>query len=386
MVYLDNGATTRPDPEVLAVMNDVLQNIYGNPSSLHGLGAKAERLLEKARQAVASTLGVNGREVIFTSGGTEANNTAIKGVALQHQGRGRHLVTTEVEHASVYQVFEQLREMGWRVTVIPVDRQGRVCPEKVEDAVTEETVLVSIMHVNNEVGTIQPIAEIGRRLSKYPKLFFHVDAIQSLGKVPLLPREWGVDLLTLSAHKFHGPKGVGCLYIKKGLALSPLIVGGGQEEGLRSGTQNMPGIAGLAKAALLAQQRHKELAARLFRWKTWLIQKVTTTLDDVVVCGDPSAQGGAPHIISLAFPGLKSEVIVHALEEEGVFVSSKSACSSKKEQPSRVLSAMGLDEETALGAIRISMGWETTEQEIEQCYQALVRVIPNLQRIMKVRR
>lgn len=386
MVYLDNGATTRPDPEVLAVMNDVLQNIYGNPSSLHGLGAKAERLLEKARQAVASTLGVNGREVIFTSGGTEANNTAIKGVALQHQGRGRHLVTTEVEHASVYQVFEQLREMGWRVTVIPVDRQGRVCPEKVEDAVTEETVLVSIMHVNNEVGTIQPIAEIGRRLAKYPKLFFHVDAIQSLGKVPLLPREWGVDLLTLSAHKFHGPKGVGCLYIKKGLALSPLIVGGGQEEGLRSGTQNMPGIAGLAKAALLAQQRHKELAARLFRWKTWLIQKVTTTLDDVVVCGDPSAQGGAPHIISLAFPGLKSEVIVHALEEEGVFVSSKSACSSKKEQPSRVLSAMGLDEETALGAIRISMGWETTEQEIEQCYQALVRVIPNLQRIMKVRR
>lgn len=386
MVYLDNGATTRPDPEVLAVMYDVLQNIYGNPSSLHGLGAKAERLLEKARQAVASTLGVNGREVIFTSGGTEANNTAIKGVALQHQGRGRHLVTTEVEHASVYQVFEQLREMGWRVTVIPVDRQGRVCPEKVEDAVTEETVLVSIMHVNNEVGTIQPIAEIGRRLAKYPKLFFHVDAIQSLGKVPLLPREWGVDLLTLSAHKFHGPKGVGCLYIKKGLALSPLIVGGGQEEGLRSGTQNMPGIAGLAKAALLAQQRHKELAARLFRWKTWLIQKVTTTLDDVVVCGDPSAQGGAPHITSLAFPGLKSEVIVHALEEEGVFVSSKSACSSKKEQPSRVLSAMGLDEETALGAIRISMGWETTEQEIEQCYQALVRVIPNLQRIMKVRR
>ena len=294
MVYLDNGATTRPDPEVLAVMNDVLQNIYGNPSSLHGLGAMAERLLEKARQAVASTLGVNGREVIFTSGGTEANNTAIKGVALQHQGRGRHLVTTEVEHASVYQVFEQLREMGWRVTVIPVDRQGRVCPEKVEDAVTEETVLVSIMHVNNEVGTIQPIAEIGRRLAKYPKLFFHVDAIQSLGKVPLLPREWGVDLLTLSAHKFHGPKGVGCLYIKRGLALSPLIVGGGQEEGLRSGTQNMPGIAGLAKAALLAQQRHKELAARLFRWKTWLIQKVTTTLDDVVVCGDPSAQGGAP--------------------------------------------------------------------------------------------
>lgn len=385
MVYLDNSATTKPDPEVISVINEVMQHIYGNPSSLHGLGAKAERLLERARGHVAQVLGVNEGEIFFTSGGTEANNIAIKGVAWQYEGRGRHIITTEVEHASVYQVCEQLGDRGWQITVLPVDRLGRVSPEEIEAAITDKTVLVSIMHVNNEVGTIQPIAEIGKRLAKYKKVLFHVDAVQSLGRVSLFPREWGVDLLSLSGHKFHGPKGVGCLYIKQGITLSPLIAGGGQEGGLRSGTQNVPGIAGLAKAVLLAKQRQPELIARLSQWKAWLIEQVTRSLKGVVVGGDISPTGGAPHIISLAFPGLKAEVVVHALEQEGIYISSKSACSSKREQPSRILSAMGYDEQTALGAIRISMGWETTEEDVRKCAQALIKVVPNLQQIMKVR-
>jgi cysteine desulfurase len=384
MVYLDNSATTRTDPEVIRVMADVMEKVYGNPSSLHGIGDKAHRLIGEAREAVARTLGVQPREIVFTSGGTESNNLAIKGVAEQFRNRGRHLITTEVEHPSVYQAFRQLEERGWRVTYLPVDRLGRVSEEDVEKALTEDTVLVSVMHVNNEVGTIQPVEAIGRVLRSRPKVIFHVDAVQAFGKLELDPVRWGVDLLSISGHKFHGPKGVGALYIREGLRLSPLLAGGEQEGGLRSGTENVPGIAGLAKAAILAQQR-RETARQWQRWKEELIQAVTSRLEGVVVNGDTTTEGGAPHILSLSFPGLKSEVIVHALEQEKVFVSSKSACSSKKETPSRVLTAMGLDDRTAIGSIRISMGYDTVESDIRQCAQALIRVIPELQRVMKGR-
>lgn len=384
MVYLDNSATTRTDPEVIRVMADVMEKVYGNPSSLHGIGDKAHRLIGEAREAVARTLGVQPREIVFTSGGTESNNLAIKGVAERFRNRGRHLITTEVEHPSVYQAFRQLEERGWRVTYLPVDRLGRVSEEDVEKALTEDTVLVSVMHVNNEVGTIQPVEAIGRVLRSRPKVIFHVDAVQAFGKVELDPVRWGVDLLSISGHKFHGPKGVGALYIREGLRLSPLLAGGEQEGGLRSGTENVPGIAGLAKAAILAQQR-RETARQWQRWKEELIQAVTSRLEGVVVNGDTTTEGGAPHILSLSFPGLKSEVIVHALEQEKVFVSSKSACSSKKETPSRVLTAMGLDDRTAIGSIRISMGYDTVESDIRQCAQALIRVIPELQRVMKGR-
>lgn len=384
MVYLDNSATTRTDPEVIRVMADVMEKVYGNPSSLHGIGDKAHRLIGEAREAVARTLGVQPREIVFTSGGTESNNLAIKGVAERFRNRGRHLITTEVEHPSVYQAFRQLEERGWRVTYLPVDRLGRVSEEDVEKALTEDTVLVSVMHVNNEVGTIQPVEAIGRVLRSKPKVIFHVDAVQAFGKLELDPVRWGVDLLSISGHKFHGPKGVGALYIREGLRLTPLLAGGGQEGGLRSGTENVPGIAGLAKAAILAQQR-RETVRQWQRWKEELIQAVTSRLEGVVVNGDTTTEGGAPHILSLSFPGLKSEVIVHALEQEKVFVSSKSACSSKKETPSRVLTAMGLDDRTAIGSIRISMGYDTVESDIRQCAQALIRVIPELQRVMKGR-
>lgn len=383
MVYLDNSATTQPDPEVIRVMSDVMRDIYGNPSSLHGLGGKAERLLKQARETVARILGVSPQSLVFTSGGTEANNTAIKGVAYQHRGRGRHLITTQVEHAAVYEVCRQLEKWGWEATYLPVDQQGRVRPEDVAAALREDTVLVSVMHVNNEMGTVQPIPEIGRLLQDYPKVLFHVDAVQSIGKLEVQPREWGVDLMSFSGHKFHGPKGVGCLYVREGVTLSPLLVGGGQEGGFRSGTQNMPGIVGFTKAAVLAEQRRAEAVPRMYRWKQEMIEAVTDRLQDVRINGDTSEKGGAPHILSLSFPGLKSEVIVHALEEKGVAVSSKSACSSKGEEPSRVLKAMGLDDETAVGSIRISTGADNRDEDIQRGIEALTAVIPRLQHVMK---
>ncbi|PTM59360.1 cysteine desulfurase family protein [Desmospora activa] len=384
MIYLDNSATTRINPEVVRVMTDVMQNIYGNPASLHGLGGKAERLVTQARRALADTLRVSPSSLVFTSGGTESNNLAVKGAAYQFRQRGRHIVTTAVEHASVYEVMGQLKQEGWKVTVLPVDSLGRVDPQAVEEAVTEDTVLVSVMHVNNETGTIQPVQAIGERLRRYPKVLFHVDAVQAFGKVPLQPQQWGVDLMTFSAHKFHGPKGAGALYIREGVRLTPLLVGGGQEEGFRSGTLNVPGIVGLSKAAVLAEQQRLEATNRWADWKESMLEQVSETLTGMRVNGDVSRTGSAPHILSLSFPGLKSEVIVHALEEEGVIVSSKSACSSKGEKPSRILKAMGLSDEEAIGAIRISMGMDTEANDIDRVAEALKRVIPRLQQLMKV--
>jgi cysteine desulfurase len=385
LIYLDNSATTKTHPEVIQVMTDVMQHIYGNPSSLHGFGVKAERLIEQARKVLAKQLDCLPSEICFTSGGTEANNMAIKGVAFQFKERGKHLITTQVEHPSVYDVMKQLENNGWHVTYLPVDAQGRVHPDDIESAITDETVLVSVMHVNNEMGTIQPIAEIGQRLAKYPKVLFHVDAVQSFTKIPLKPHQAKVDLLSISAHKFHGPKGIGVCFIRKNVPLTPLLVGGGQESGLRSGTQHVPGIAGMAKAVVMAEPKQKDFLTRAQAWKDRFLIRIKNELQHVRVNGDTSLAGGAPYIISLSFPGIKSEVLVHALEQEGCFVSSKSACSSKLETPSRVLKAMGLSDQEALGSIRISMGFETTEEEIEQCAEILIRIIPQLQKIMKVR-
>ncbi|AUS09415.1 cysteine desulfurase NifS [Laceyella sacchari] len=386
MIYLDNSATTQTDADVIKVMADVMANVYGNPSSLHGLGVKAERLMEQARKIIAQELAASPQEIIFTSGGTEANNMAIKGVAEAYQHRGKHIITTELEHPSVYDTCKQLEQRGWRISMLPVDHLGRVSPELVEQSITEDTVLVSVMHVNNEIGTVQPISEIGKRLRRYPKVLFHVDAVQSFAKFPIYPEQWGIDLLSVSGHKFHGPKGIGCLYKRKNLQLTPLLAGGGQEQALRSGTQNLPGIVGLAKATALAGKQRDAFMERCRAWKEWLIQRITAEIKGVRVNGDVTGNGGAPYILSLSFPGLKSEVIVHALEQEGVVVSSKSACSSKKEVPSRVLKAIGLEDEAAVGSIRISMGLMTTEEEVRHAADALLKVIPSLQQVIKVRK
>ncbi|WP_241154296.1 cysteine desulfurase family protein [Staphylospora marina] len=384
MIYLDNSATTRTHPEVVSVMADVMHNVFGNPSSLHGIGAKSQRLLEQARKRIAGTLSCSPGEIFFTSGGTEANNLAILGTAERWRERGRHVITTMVEHPSVFEAVRRLESKGWKVTWLPVDSTGRVSPDEVEKAITDETVLVSVMHVNNETGAIQPVSEIGRRLERFPRVIFHVDAVQSFGKIPLIPAECRIDLLSASGHKLHGPKGTGFLYIRKGLEIFPIVHGGDQERGIRSGTENVPGIAGLAKAVALAEGKREAFLEQTRRWKREFLRKVTNHLPDVVVNGDPEQD--APYIISLSFPGLKSEVIVHALEREGVYVSSKSACSSKKETPSRILKAMGRTDEEALGGIRISMGLETSEDDLTRAADALIRVIPPLTQVMKVRK
>lgn len=360
-----------------------MYRVFANPSSLHKLGGKAERLVKMSREVIARSLMVSPKEVFFTSGGTESNNLAIKGVALHYKNRGRHLITTQIEHPSVYDVCKQLEKQGWEITYLPVDSQGRVDPKDVKRAITEKTVLVSIMHVNNETGTIQPIEEIGQILKLYPKIFFHVDAVQSFGKLVVNPKQMCIDLLSLSAHKLHGPKGVGALYVRNGVQLSPLLAGGGQEEGVRSGTQNVPGIAGLAKAVVLADEKRVRKVTELQRWKESFIQQITQRLVEVQVNGDFTSTGGSPFIISLSFPGLKSEVIVHALEAEDCYVSSKSACSSKLEKPSRVLMAMGLTAREALGTIRISLGYDTKEEELQRLADLLFYVIPPLQKLMK---
>lgn len=386
VIYLDNSATTPVHADVVRIMSEVMQDLYGNPSSLHGMGVKAERLVEQARKVVAEALDATPQEILFTSGGTEANNMAIRGIAKKYRNRGNHIITTEVEHASVYEVFRYLEQEGYQVTYLPVDEAGRIRLTDLECALTEDTILVSIMHVNNEVGTIQPIEEIGQLLQKYPKVYFHVDAVQAFSKIPISVRKAHIDALSLSAHKFHGPKGVGALYIRKNVSIEPLILGGGQERGLRSGTQNVPGIAGLAKATLLARQNYSKLMPEFQNWKENFIAKAQEEFHGMMVNGDISLSGGAPYIISLSFSGLKSEVLVHALEGEKVFVSSKSACSSKAEVPSRVLKAMGLTDEAAIGSIRISMGAHTAAEDLQKCLHALQRVVPKLQQVMKVRK
>lgn len=384
MIYLDNSATTRINPQVIDVMTKVMQQVFGNPSSLHGLGVQAERLIEQARKVVAKVLHSAPQEILFTSGGTESNNLAVKGIAEQYRQRGNHLVTTEIEHASIYEAFQHLEKRGWKVTYLPVDAQGRVSPDDVEKALTDTTVLVSVMHVNNETGTIQPIQEIGERLAKYPKLLFHVDAVQSFGKIDLIPSQAQVDLLSFSAHKLHGPKGVGGLYVRKNLPLTPLFHGGGQERGIRSGTHDVPAIAGLAKALVIAHEQRFDFLQRTQQWKEILLKKLNSSLTDIKVNGDLQQSGGVPYLLNLSFPGLKSEVIVHALEQEQVYVSSKSACSSKEEVPSRVLKAIGLSDQEAIGSIRISMGYDTSEEDIEKCAETLIQVIPRLQQVMRV--
>lgn len=378
-IYLDNGATTQPLPDVVDVVCDVMKNIYGNPSSLHGLGAKAERLLHEARRIAAARLGVKASEIIFTSGGSESNNLAIKGAALRYRSRGLHLLTTAIEHASVYQTFEQLQEFGFSVTFLQPDPLGRVTAEQVAEALRDDTILVSVMAVNNEVGTVQPIDDIARLIKPRRTTLLHVDAVQAFGKVPLPEALAGVDLLSLSGHKFHGPKGVGALYVRDGIELHPLVAGGGQESGIRSGTENVPAIAGMAKAMQISRNNQDTYRKQ---WQTWkaLLQSAITQIPGAKLNGDVTEAGSAPHIISASFQGLKGEVLVHALEEEGVFVSTRSACSSKRHVPSRVLAACGLSEEEAEGTLRISMGQLTTAQDVERAAAIMEKTVRRLRR------
>ncbi|BCV20123.1 cysteine desulfurase family protein [Moorella sp. Hama-1] len=363
IIYLDNSATTAPLPEVTAVINGMLTENYGNPSSLHGLGVKAEKALGEARRQVAGLIGAGPGEIYFTSGGTEANNWALRGVARARRRQGKHLITTVIEHPSILATCRSLEVEGYEVTYLPVDARGQVRPADLEVALGEDTILVSIMSVNNEIGSRQPVAEVARLVHSRSRAVFHVDHIQGYGKIPLDCHRDGIDLLSLSAHKIHGPKGVGALYIKEGLRLEPLLTGGGQEAGQRSGTENTPGIAGFGVAARLAAADFTARTTRMQEIKLELARRLVAEIPGAVINGpDPAA--AAPQILNVSFPGVRAEVLVHMLEQRGVYVSTGSACHSRHQDASHVLQALHLERWRQEGAIRISLGALNTPAEI----------------------
>jgi cysteine desulfurase len=379
MIYFDNSATTKPYEEVIDSFVKVSSEYFGNPSSLHNIGGKAEQLLTQARSQMARLLNVKDNEIYFTSGGTESNNLAIKGTALMYRGRGRHLISTAIEHPSVTEAINQLEQLGFEVTYVPVDSDGRVDVNEIEKAIRNDTILVSVMHINNEVGTIQPIKEIGTMLKKYPKILFHVDYVQGVGKVPLNFYECGIDLCTISGHKFHGLKGTGALFIRDGVKISPLLSGGNQELRTRSGTENVAGMVAMAKALRLTLQKRETGIHQMEAIKDTLRNELEK-IDGVKV--HTPKDGSAPHILNFSVRGFKAEVFVHALEEQDIYVSTTSACSSKKQSPSKTLIAMGVPEEEANSAIRISLSYENTMEEALYAVDKIKQTIKQLGEVM----
>ncbi len=368
MIYFDNSATTKVHPEVLTTYTKVSEAIWGNPSSLHKMGENAYNLLEQSRAQIAELLGCQKEEIFFTSGGTEGDNWAIKGTALEKGIYGKHLITTQVEHPAVLNSMKQLEKLGFEVTYLPVDENGRASVLDLKQALRKDTILVSVMAVNNEVGTIQPLKEIARVLADHPKVHFHVDAVQAVGKgLTDLIMDERVDLVTFSGHKFHAPRGVGFLYKKAGRKLAPLLSGGGQEKNLRSSTENLPAIAAMAKALrLLLENETKNVAhEQAIRQKIFehlqAFDKVTlfSQLDDKF----------APHILCFAIAGVRGETIVHAFEDQGVFISTTSACSSKKGQVSSTLHAMQVDDKIATSAVRVSLDENNTMAQADKFNQ-----------------
>ena len=378
-VYLDNSATTACFEDAAQLMHRILCEDYGNPSSLHHKGVEAEAYLRYANETFAKILKVNEKEVFFTSGGTESDNIALVGAAMANHRMGRHLITTRIEHPAVLQPMSYLEKQGFEVTYLSVDRQGRISLEELEEAVRTDTILVSIMHTNNEIGSVQPIAEAGVLIKrKNPDTLFHVDAVQGFGKARIFPGKMHIDMLSASAHKIHGPKGIGFLYMRDGAKVSPIMYGGGQQRGLRSGTENLPGIAGFAKAAELVYQDLEQDVDRMYALREKLTEGVKK-IGDVTVNGCPGREG-APHIVSASFRGVRSEVLLHALEERGIYVSAGSACAAHKPQPSATLRALGVEKELLQSTIRFSLSGFTTDEEITYTCQNLEDIVPKLRR------
>lgn len=380
MIYLDNSATTKPYPEVVDSFAKVALEYFGNPSSLHQLGGTAEKLLSQARAQIAKLLQVKDTEIVFTSGGTESNNLAIKGTALMYRGRGKHIITTEVEHASVREAMEQLKDLGFQITYIKPDQFGRISVNELEKAITPDTILVSVIHVQNEVGAIQPIKEIGTMLKEYPKILFHVDHVQGIGKVPLNLIDCGIDLCSLSGHKFHGLKGTGVLYLREGLQISPLFSGGNQEFKQRSGTENVPGMVAMAKALRLTMDSYQDKRDSLIEVMQYLKNELETISEIIIHTPKDNA---APHILNFSIKGFKGEVFVHALADKGVYVSTTSACSSRQAAISKTLLAMGISQDEAKSAIRLSLSYQNTIEEAKTAIKAIKATINQLGEVMK---
>ncbi|HHX94600.1 MAG TPA: cysteine desulfurase [Clostridia bacterium] len=376
-IYLDNSATTKIIPQAAEAMAEAGSLVYGNPSSLHGKGLEAEKLLKGTREILAENLSCTPEEIFFTSGGTESNNWAILGCLHRRRRRGKHIISTKIEHPSVLKVCQYLEEEGYQVTYLGTDSTGIIDLEELKETLREDTVLVSVMYVNNETGAIQPVEEIGRFLKEARRdIVFHVDAVQAFGKIPLNPAKAGIDLLSLSAHKIHGPKGVGALFISKGVAVDPLLRGGEQENGMRPGTENVPGIAAFG-AAVKFIPKWLEESSRVYSLKEQLIKLLRQRVPEMVVNGSPDR--AIPYIVNLSFPGIKGEVLVHYLEQYGIYVSTGSACHSRSGGSSHVLTALGLDKERLEGAIRVSFSYFNRPEEIEQAAGKIADAVIDLQ-------
>ena len=378
-VYLDNSATTKVYDEVVQLTSKIMSEDYGNPSSMHQKGVDAEVYVKEAKERIAKTLKVQEKEIFFTSGGTESDNWALMGAASANSRAGRHLITTKIEHPAILQTMEYLESIGYEVTYLPVDEKGVLHLDALEQAIRPDTILVSIMHVNNEVGAIQPIEETGALIKRMnPHTLFHVDAVQGFGKLRIYPKKSHVDMLSVSGHKIHGPKGVGILYIDEHVKIKPIVFGGEQQKNVRSGTENVPGIAGLGLAAELAYKDFDIKTALMRELKEYFISEIGK-MENTVIHG-VADEGSAPHIISLGVAGVRSEVLLHTLEDKGIYVSSGSACASNHPAVSGVLKGIGAAREYLDATIRISMSEFTTKEEIDYLLETLYKCVPMLRR------
>lgn len=380
--YFDNSATTKVTESVKDIVIKTMTEDYGNPSSMHMVGVEAEKYIKTAKENIAKILKVDEKEIYFTSGGTEGNNQATIGVAEANKRSGNKIITTEVEHASVASPMKYLEKEGYNVVYLPVDKYGVVDMEALKHEMSEDTILVSVMYVNNEVGAIQPISEIGKYIKTInPKVVFHVDAIQAFGKMEIRPKKDKIDILTVSGHKIHGPKGSGFIYIKKNTKINPIISGGGQQDGMRSGTENVPGIAGIGQAAKDCYDNLEQNVRTMTDLKDYLIDRLAE-IEGVTVNSRKGSEG-APHIVSVSVSGVRSEVLLHALEEKGIYISAGSACSSNRPSVSRTLKAMKINKDLLESTVRFSFSEFNTKEEIDYCMEKLNELLPVLRKYVR---
>ena len=378
-IYFDNGATTRALPQVREIMDEVLEKEYGNPSSMHMKGFDAEKYVNHAKEIIAKSLKVDPKEIYFTSGGTEANKLALIGTAFANKRERKHIITSCIEHASVYNPLSFLEDEGFEVTYLPVDEHGIVDLEALKKAIRKDTLMVSIMCVNNEIGAIEPVEEIGKIVKSFdPKILFHTDCIQAYGKLNCYPKKWKADMISVSGHKIHGPKGIGFIYIKNGTKIKPIIWGGNQQKGMRSGTENVPGIAGLSLAAKTIYDNLDKKVEKMRMLKQHFIEGVEK-IENTTIHGLYD-ETSAPHIISVGIAGIRSEVLLHALEDKGIYVSSGSACASNHPQISGVLKGIGAGQQFLDATLRFSLSEFNTMEEIDYTLDALYNIVPMLRR------
>lgn len=379
-IYLDNAATTAVSQPVMEAMLPYYMQVYGNPSSVHSTGRDAKKAVERARRQVASALGCSAQEIYFTAGGSESDNWALKGAAFAHQEKGKHIITTQIEHHAILHTCQWLETQGWQVTYLPVDADGFVTVQQVENALRPDTVLVSVMAANNEIGTLEPVAEIGA-LCHERGVLFHTDAVQAVGAIPLDVEALHADMLSLSAHKFHGPKGIGALYIRKGVKIDPLIHGGAQERGHRAGTENLPGIVGLGKAIELAEEGLAENAARMTFLRNRLVSGLTEAIPDMRING--TMEKRLPNNVNVSFAGIEGEAVLLRLDLEGIAASSGSACTAGSLDPSHVLTAIGLTRDEAKGSLRLTLGTDTTQADIDEVVKKLPGIVASLREMTR---